>query len=228
MPSGECSISKLSNQAYTLSMKRSLMALSALLLLLAVSAYGGDKKKQAQSYQLKPDQTADIPLNKLSTAKQECENWAVAAGLETMLAKQGVQLDQSYWIMRLNAGELCVPEMPSVEALTKLVNREVVLADGRHATLELQYVAGAPTNIDGLIYGLQTQNISLIVFRGHTYYLAGATYDEYIGLDGGRMLQVKELRLANTFAGKPAVTFQRGRDNPEDIQGTMTVNVAFP
>ena len=62
---------------------------------------------------------------------------------------------------------------------------------------------GAPTNIDGLIYGLQSQNISLLIFRGHTYYLAGATYDEYIGLDGGRMLQVKELRLANTFAGKP-------------------------
>jgi len=190
-------------------MKRSLMALSALLLLLVVCAYGGDKKKQAQSYQLKPDQTADIAVNKLSTAKQECENWAVAAGLETMLAKQGVHLDQSYWIMRLNAGELCVPEMPSVEALTKLVNREVVLADGRHATLELQYVPGAPTNIDGLIYGLQIQNISLIVFRGHSYYLAGATYDEYIGLDGGRMLQVKELRLANTFAGKPGITCQR-------------------
>ena len=209
-------------------MKRSLVVLCALLLLLVVCAYGGDKKKQAQSYQLKPDQTADIPLNKLSTAKQECENWAVAAGLETMLAKQGVQLDQSYWIMRLNAGELCVPEMPSVEALTKLVNREVVLGDGRHATLELQYVPGAPTNIDGLIYGLQIQNISLIVFRGHSYYLAGATYDEYIGLDGGRMLQVKELRLANTFAGKPGVTFQRGRDSLDDIQGTMTVNVAFP
>jgi hypothetical protein len=209
-------------------MKRMLVVSSTVLLLLVVCAYGGDKKKQAQSYQLKPDQTADIPLNKLNMAKQECENWAVAAGLETMLAKQGIELDQSYWIMRLNYGEVCVPEMPSVEALTKLVNREVVLADGRHATLELQYIAGAPTNIDGLIYGLQTQNISLLVFRGHTYYLAGATYDEYIGLDGGRMLQVKELRLANTFAGKPGVTFQRGRDNLDDIQGTLTVNVVFP
>jgi hypothetical protein len=138
-----------------------------------------------------------------------------------------VQLDQSYWIMRLNAGELCVPEMPSADALTKLVNREVVLDDGRHAKLELQYVPGAPTNIDGLIYGLQLQNISLLVYRGHTYYLAGATYDEYVGLDGGRMLQLKELRLANTFAGKPGIAFQRGRDNTEDIQGVITVSVTF-
>ena len=130
--------------------------------------------------------------------------------------------------MRLNGGELCVPGIPSVDVLAKLVNREVVLADGRHATLELQYIPGAPTNIDSLIFGLQTQNISLLIFRGHTYYLAGATYDEYIGLDGGRMLQVKELRLANTFAGKPGIAFVRGRDNPDDIQGTMTVSVVFP
>jgi hypothetical protein len=208
-------------------MKRLLVAVTAMLLVLSVFVHAGDKKKQAQSYQLKPDQTADLAVDKLSTAKQECENWAVAAGLETMLAKQGVHLDQSYWIMRLNGGELCVPGMPSMDALTKLVNREVVLADGRHATLELQYIPGAPTNIDGLIFGLQIQNISLLMFRGHTYYLAGATYDEYIGLDGGRMLQVKELRLANTFAGKPGIAFLRGRDNPDDIQGIMTVSVVF-
>jgi hypothetical protein len=207
-------------------MRRVLLA-SLGMMLLSVCALSIDKKKQAQSYQLKPDQTADIATDKLSTAKQECENWAVAAGLETMLAKQGVLLDQSYWIMRLNYGEVCVPEMPSVASLMKLVNREVVLTDGRHAKLELQYADGAPTNIDGLIYGLQLQNISLFVYRGHTYYLAGATYDEYIGLDGGRMLQVKELRLANTFAGKPGITFLRGRDNPEDIQGIITVSVDF-
>jgi hypothetical protein len=209
-------------------MKRVLLLVSAVVALLSVCVYGGDKKKQAQSYKLKPDQTADLAVNKLITARQECENWAVAAGLETMLQKQGIQLDQSYWIMRLNGGELCVPEMPSVESLTKLVNREVVLPDGRRAILELQYVPGAPTNIDGLIYGLQIQNVSLLIFRGHTYYLAGATYDEYIGLDGGRMLQVKELRLANTFAGKPGIAFVRGRDNPDDIQGMITVSVAFP
>jgi hypothetical protein len=209
-------------------MKRVLLPLCALVLLLSVCGYAGDKKKQAQSYKLKPDQTADIAVGKLGTAKQECENWAVAAGLETMLAQQGVQLDQSYWIMRLNYGEICVQQMPTPDALVKLVNREVVLADGRHAKLELEYFPGAPTNIDGLIYGLQSQNISLLIFRGHTYYLAGVTYDEYIGLDGGRMLQVKELRLANTFAGKPGIAFVRGRDNPDDIQGTMTVSVAFP
>jgi hypothetical protein len=42
------------------------------------------------------------------------------------------------------------------------------------------------------------------------------------------MLQVKELRLANTFAGKPGIAFLRGRDNPEDIQAMITVNVTLP
>jgi hypothetical protein len=30
----------------------------------------------------------------------------MAAGLETMLQKQNVALDQSFWVMRLNGGEL--------------------------------------------------------------------------------------------------------------------------
>src|SRR6476469_3229170 len=105
-------------------MKRVLLPLCAMVLLLSVCGYAGDKKKQAQSYKLKPDQTADIAVGKLSTARQECENWAVAAGLETMLHQQNVQLDQSYWIMRLNGGELCVPGMPAGEELPKVVNRE--------------------------------------------------------------------------------------------------------
>ena len=123
-------------------MKRVLLPLCAMVLLLSVCGYAGDKKKQAQSYKLKPDQTADIAVGKLGTAKQECENWAVAAGLETMLAQRGVQLDQSYWIMRLNYGEICVQQMPTPDALVKLVNREVVLADGRHAKLGLEYFPG--------------------------------------------------------------------------------------
>ena len=148
-------------------MKRVLLPVCAMVLLLSVCGYAGDKKKQAQSYKLKPDQTADIAVGKLSTARQECENWAVAAGLETMLHQQNVELDQSYWIMRLNGGELCVPGIPSVDVLAKLVNREVVLADGRHATLELQYIPGAPTNIDSLSSACKSRT-SLCSFSADT------------------------------------------------------------
>jgi hypothetical protein len=51
------------------------------------------------------------------------------------------------------------------------------------------------------------------------------TYDEYIGRDGSRLFEIKELRLANTFAGKPGIAFERGRDDAAEIQGIVTVTV---
>jgi hypothetical protein len=199
----------------------------ALLLLTGVCLYAGDKivkKNQQQNYKLKPDQTADLAQSKLVTAKQNCENWALAAGLEMMLKNQGVSLDQSFWIMRLNYGELCA-DLPSVDALAKVVNNEFVLDDGRHVQLQLQFTPGAPGHVDSVIAGLQQQRVSIMIWRGHPYYLAGVTYDEYIGLDGGRLFEIKELRLANTYAGKPGTAFQRGRDDPGEIQGIVSVSV---
>jgi hypothetical protein len=35
---------------------------------------------------------------------------------------------------------------------------------------------------------------------------------------------VKELRLAETFAKLPGVTFQKGRDNPDEIEGILTLS----
>ncbi len=61
-----------------------------LLIALSLQAAG---QKQGQQYYLKPDQTADLAAEtKLNTAKQNCENWAIAAGLETMLQQQNVPL----------------------------------------------------------------------------------------------------------------------------------------
>ena len=188
--------------------------------------HAGDKaaRKPTQSYQLKPDQTADLPKGKLVTAKQSCENWAVAAGLQMMLEKKGVSLDQNFWVMRLNYGELCA-DLPSVDALSKVVDDEFVLDDGRHVRLELEFTPGAPGEVDSIIAGLQQQQVALIIYRGHPYYISGATYDEYIGKDGRRLFVIKELRLANTYTGKPGIAFERGRDNPDEIQGIVTVNV---
>src|SRR5262249_57728207 len=53
----------------------------------------------------------------------------------------------------------------------------------------------------------------------------GATYDEHIGRDGSRLFDVKELRLSDTFDKQPDTTFQKGRDNPGEIEGTLAVSV---
>src|SRR6476661_2270589 len=136
-------------------------------LFIALSLQAADKK-QGQQYYLKPDQTADLAAEtKLNTAKQNCENWAVAAGLETMLQRQNVPLDQSFWIMRLNGGELCLTDMPTIDALTQAVDKEFVLDDGRHVRLEIHFEPGPPVNVDPLIARLKLQQVTLLLLRGH-------------------------------------------------------------
>jgi hypothetical protein len=193
-----------------------------LLIALSVQAAG---QKQGQQYYLKPDQTADLAADtKLSTAKQSCENWAVAAGLETMLQRQNVSLDQSFWVMRLNGGELCLSDLPAIDALTQAVDKEFVLDDGRHVRLEIHFEPGPPVNVDPVIAGLKQQQVTLLLWRGHPYYLTGVTYDERIGRDGTRFFEVNEIRLANTYPKLPGVTFQKGRDDPAEIQGILSVS----
>lgn len=195
------------------------------LLLLALSLQAADQKQQ-QSFYLKPDQMVDLASDvKMVTAKQDCENWALAAGVETMLQRQSVALNQNFWVMRLNGGELCLDKLPSIDALAQVVNKEFVLDDGRHVRLETRFAPGAPTNVDAVIAGLKLQQVSLLLWQGHPYYLTGVTYDERIGRDGTRFFEVKELRLANTFARQPGITFQKGRDNPDDISGMLSVAV---
>jgi hypothetical protein len=190
------------------------------LLLISLWAYGG-KKALPSSH---PGQTADLEASKLVTAKKNCENWAVAAGIESMLKQQNVDLDQNFWVMRINGGELCVPDPPSADALAAAVNREFVVDGNRHVLLEVQYSAGAPDNPDALIAGLKQQRITLMLLRGHVFYLTGVTYNEFINADGSRMFVLTELRLANSFANQPGQAFVRGRDNTDDIGGIISIS----
>jgi hypothetical protein len=206
-------------------MPRLLQFILCFVLLPGLSLRAADKKQQ-QSYYLKPDQTADLAADvKLATAKQNCENWALAAGVETLLQRQNVALDQAFWVLRLNGGELCADELPKMDALERVVNREFILDDSRHVRLEVRFAPGAPVNVDPVIAGLKLQQLSLLLWRGHPYYLTGITYDERIGRDGTRFFEVKELRLADTFAKLPTTTFQKGRDNPDEIAGILSIAV---
>ncbi len=194
------------------------------LLLLTVSLHAGDKKKQQQLY-VKLDQTADLAPAKMVTAKQKCENWALAAGLETLFRREGVSLDQNYWVMRLSRSEVCQQEIPSLDSVAEAVNQDAVLPDGQHVRLELGLVSGAPTNVDAVIAGIRQQRLALLLWRGHVYYLTGVTYDERAAANGYRMFVIKELRLAETYAQQPAVAFQNGRDSADEISGLLTVSV---
>lgn len=206
---------------------------SGVIFLVIVSSIAGSlcaaAQKQQQNFYIKPDQTADLSDDiRLTTAKQNCENWAMAAGLETMLRQQNVPQDQNFWVTRLAGGELCLDDPPKMEALAQTVNREFVLDDGRHIRLEAHFISGPPVNIDPVIAGLKLQQVSLLIWNNHPYFLTGVTYDERIGRDGTRFFEVKELRLANTYPKLPGVTFEKGRDNPQEIQGILSVTVTTP
>jgi hypothetical protein len=75
-----------------------------------------------------------------------------------------------------------------------------------------------------LLIALSLQQITLMLWRGHPYLFDRRTYDERIGRDGTRLFEVKELRLANTYAKLPGVTFQQGQDDPAEIQGILSVS----
>lgn len=184
-------------------------------------AHAGDKNKTR--FLLKPDQKADLVSTKLVMARQKCENWGLAAGLETMLASQSVPLDQTFWVLKLYYGELCVDRLPSKEQLAQVVNQDFVLDDGRHVRLELRFTVGAPVDIDSVLAGLKKDRPAILLLRGHPYYLVGATYDEHIRSDGLRLYEIKELRLTDTIPGQPPVTFQKGRDDMSDINGIISV-----
>jgi hypothetical protein len=101
------------------------------------------------------------------------------------------------------------------------------LDDGRHVRLEIHFVPGPPITIDPVIVGLKLQQVSLLLWRGHPYFLTGMTYDERIGRDGTRFFDVKEIRLANTYPKLPGITFEKGRDVPADIQGILSITVSL-
>src|ERR1700674_3787217 len=134
-------------------------------------------------------------------------------------------LSQNFWVMRLNRAEVCHQELPDLDSVAQAVNQDVVLPDGQHVRLEVALVAGAPTNVDAVIAGIKLQKLSLLLWRGHAYYLTGVTYDERAAANGYRMFIIKELRLAETYAQQPAVAFQKGRDNADEISGLLTVSV---
>jgi hypothetical protein len=191
---------------------------------LAASLHAGDQKKQQQIY-VKADQTADLQPAKFVTTKQKCENWTLAAGLETLFQREGVSLDQNYWVTRLSGAEVCHQELPDLDTVANAVNRDFVQPDGKHVRLEVNVVSGPPTNADAMIAAIKQQRLSLLLWRGHPYYLTGVTYDEHAGANGFRMFVIKEMRLADTYAQQPAVIFQKGRDNADEVNGLLTVSV---
>jgi len=176
---------------------------------------------------LTPDQSVDIPGLFSATAAQKCENWAWAAGLETILQTQKVDLKQKFWVIKAEGGELCKDSV-DLNSLAQYINGEYVLDDGRHARLEATTVSGLPQGIDPFILAPQAGRPLMLVWKGHPYLYVGMNYEELKFSSGQRLFSVTKLKLLDPFASDPAkqvAYFDREKDNLADISGMMDVIV---
>jgi hypothetical protein len=167
------------------------------------------------------------------SAKQKCPNWAWAAGVETILKKQGVEIPQNYWVMKADGGEVCKDELASLDDLAKIVNGVYVLEDGRKVRLEASTVAGAPTDLNVMVEGPRQGRPLILVWKGQPYVYKGMAYDDLLAPNGQHEYVVREVWLLDPFAKDAAtqpVTFSREGDTPDDpatISGVMDI-VATP
>ena len=177
-------------------------------------------------------QSVEVPAFTATIAAQKCEDWAWAAALETVLRLQEVKLDQRHWVTKLHGGELCDDNFGKFEDLPRLVEGEYVREDGSKVRVSASYLAGAPTNVDDLIVALRQGRPLILFWKGHAYLLCGLLYDEYINSSidgtGQKFFTVREMKLRDPYVAagdKQFVTFVRGSDDPNDIDGLMQVKV---
>ena len=204
------------------------MAVVAALIFAGAAPSPAAKKKAKIPLLLNAGVTAELPTPAAATAAQKCENWAWAAGVETLLRAQGVALDQHYWVQKSDGGEICLETLASLEQLARVVSGEYVLDDGRKVRLEPRPVLGARDNLDSIILSLRRGQPTLLVWKGHAYVIYGVVYDEYTTPTGHRFFNIREIKLIDPFYvedERRLVSFLRDRDDPGDIGGTFEVTV---
>lgn len=188
----------------------------------SVFAFPEKKKPPRIGYQLKPDQKAAIEDLQIVTTQRQCENWIWAAALDSLLKSKQSAMGPEYQILRLYGG-LCT-EVKSYSELADKISHEYVLDDGRRFLLQAVYSTGPPVYIDPLIVAMREQRPLMVVWKARAYVLTGITYDEYIGPNNARILELKELKLADPATGD-VVSFLRTRDDPQEINGLMDVTL---
>ncbi len=199
-----------------------------LLLLTALATLAFARKKKSAYLLVNAGVTAALPAPVAATAAQKCENWAWAAGVETLLRAQGVSLDQHYWVQKSDGGEICRDSQASLEQIARVVSGEYVLEDGSKVRLEARTTLGPPVNVDSIILSLRRGQPALLVWKGHAYVLYGIVYDEYASPTGHRLFDIREIKLIDPYYTEDKrrlVSFVKDNDDPGDIGGTFEITV---
>jgi hypothetical protein len=191
---------------------------------------GSQQQPVALHRMIHPNQKAELPKLDPVPARQKCQNWAWAAGLETSLRLQGVNsLPQNYWVMKANGGEVCDDRPVDLGKISKLIDGKYVLDDGRKVLLESYAVAGVPTAVDPLIVATRSGRPLVFLWKGHPYIYVGMTYHEVIWATGQRDYEVQEMKLLDPVAPaeKQAVSFNPVNDDPAEINGLLDIKATL-
>jgi hypothetical protein len=175
-------------------------------------------------YYKKPG-TAQLPAFAVVTPADKCSNWGWAAATESILALDAVKVDQRVLVQKAFGGELCDDDAPNLRKMGDAVNGEYVLTPKKKMRVIARvFPAGATIGAEDLIAAVQRGRPMIFFWRKHAYVAIGVAYDEHIGPNGARMWEVRELTLLDPTAADAEhrlVTFQKGRDDLNEINGAM-------
>jgi len=175
-------------------------------------------------YYKKPG-TAQLPEFTVVAPADKCSNWGWAAATESILALDQVKVDQRVLVQKAFGGELCDDNAPNFRRLGDAVNGEYILSPKKKMRVMARvFPAGATIGAEDLIAAVRRGRPMIFFWKMHAYVATGVAYDEYIGANGARLWEVRELTLLDPTAADPEhriVTFQKGRDDMSEINGAM-------
>jgi hypothetical protein len=107
------------------------------------------------------------------------------------------------------------------------VNGEYVLGPKRKMKVVTRvFPAGATISPEEVIAAIQHKRPMILFWKSRAYVAVGASFDEWIGPQGARLWEIHELTLLDPIT-QTTVTFQKGRDDVNDLNGAMQF-VLFP
>jgi hypothetical protein len=198
------------------------LVLACALAVLAAPSVAGNKKKAG--YWKKPG-AVEMPSFTVAAPADKCSNWGWAAATETLLALDSVKVDQHTLVSKAYGGELCDDAAPNMRALSEAVNGDYVIDPKLKMRVTTRvFPTGAAIGAEDLLAAIKRGRPMIFFWKSHAYLAVGAVYDEYIGPNGARVWDVKELTLLDPVAADEdhrRVTFVKERDGVADIGGAM-------
>jgi hypothetical protein len=198
------------------------LVLACALAVLSAPSVADNKKKVG--FWKKPG-AAELPSFTVVAAADKCNNWAWAAATETLLALDSVKVNQHTLVSKAYGGELCDDAAPNMRALSDAVNGDYEINPKLKIRVTTRFFpAGAPIGAEDLLAGIKRGRPMIFFWKSRAYLAVGAVYDEYIGPNGARIWDVKELTLLDPMPADEdhrRVTFVKERDGVGEIGGAM-------